>query len=140
MKIIKLMSLSFILVVSVILVACGNGNVMPELDSEIALTIRQDYIVASVRQDANVVDEVIIHVYYGTFNNSVVLALSGMDSILIDQYGGSETIAGKTFSYTQIGFQILVWNDGSFFTLTDAHTQNLLTDDNIVKIWNLHQK
>ena len=143
MKKLKLFGLlALVMLSSVMLVACANGNGgngMLELNPEIALQIRQDYISTSFRDDANTIDEVFIHFYYGTFNGNVVLAISGSVSMTIDIFGGTETVAGRTFSYPQIGHQILVWSDGTFYTLSEAYAQNLLTSGNITTIWNLFQ-
>jgi len=128
-------------VTPVVLLACGNGSGgdLPKLDKEMVLTIKQDYVRCSYRNDADKVDDVLIHRCYGAYNNSVVLALSGMTSVIIDIFGGTETVAGKTFSYAQPGYQILVWHKDNFYTLTLAYAKKLLTKDNIDTIWNLYQ-
>ncbi|MCL2850976.1 MAG: hypothetical protein FWE01_01270 [Firmicutes bacterium] len=131
------------LMASVIFVACGNnngGNGM-KLDSEIALTIRQDYFNSSPRgADIESIDYVRIHVYFGTFNGAIAVSIDDGFNLMIDIWGGTETVAGRTFNYPQPGHQVLVWHDGSFYTLTQAFEKGLLTSGNIGIIWNIHQK
>ena len=116
----------------------------PELDPETVLRIKQDYINSSLRRQPETIDNIVIHRYYGTYNNNtcVVLALSSIAYVITDVYipGGTETVAGKSFYYGKTGFIIYVWREGAFYSLGQAHAQNLLTDDDIETIWNIHQK
>jgi len=98
--------------------------------------IKQDYATANGMN----ADDVVIHGYYGTYSNQVVLSLGDMTSVIKDVSGGTETVAGKTFIYAQPGYRIVVWNEGNFYSLTEQHEQGLLTNANIETIWNLYQK
>lgn len=110
------------------------------LSAELQTQIKQDYVSSSLESGVSTIDDVSLHRYYGTYNNHVVLALSSITKVIIDLFGGTETVAGKTFYYAQPGYRILVWSEGSFYTLTEAHSQNLLTDGNIETIWSLYQE
>ena len=129
-----LLGIAFVMLFS--LAACGEKEDNMELSVELQTQIKQDYATANGMS----VDDVIIHGYYGTYGNRVVLSLGDMASVIIDVFGGTETVAGKTFTYAQPGYRIVVWHEGNFYSLTEQHEQGLLTNGNIEKIWNLYQK
>ena len=130
MKGIKLVSISLLmLVVSIILVACGNsgggnGNGMPKLDPAIEAQMKvnwQDQFGSPLRFDA----------YYGTFNGTVVIFVAGDASIFTER-----TIAGVTFAYGW-DWQIYVWSNNVFYILENAYPK-ILTQPNVVAIGKRH--
>ena len=133
-------------------IALTRGHVLPSdeeekeedklqpLSAAQQLQIKQDFLSSPLGQDFLTVDDVIIHGYYGTYNNQVILSLGDMMSAIIDVFGGTETVAGITFMYRQPGYRIVVWYEGNFYSLTERHRQGLLTRGNIKTIWNLSQK
>ena len=140
-KLLSIGVLMLVILVGVVMSGCGSsGNGLPELDSSTALTIRQDYVDTSPRgSNVDSVDNVHIHRYYGTFNGAIAVSIDDGFNLMVDIWGGTETIAGRTFDYSQPGLQILVWRDGVFYTLTEAYNQNLLTSGNIQTIWDTFQ-
>ena len=131
---------------------CGNGGdastvvravggEVRELCPEIERRIKQDYINQCedhLRANASV-DDVIIQSYFGTYNGSVVVAFS---SKIVDGLGmmWEEIVAGFTFSRGSISFPIIVWHDGTFYSLTSAYKQGFLTQEHLEKIHTLNSK
>ena len=105
-----------------------------ELQNEIKQT-RLDGILArdnkEFYKDATL-DDVRINMYYGTYNDSVVMMISDSFS-MYTQALRDERIAGVKFRYTT-GQGITVWNDGAFYSLEDAYKQKLLTRKDLKKI------
>jgi len=137
MKKIILIGISLMLVgLAVVLVACrGNENNLPNLDSEIASRIKQDFIQEfDLGQAGYTVDDVTV-IYFGTYNNWAV--------VLLQVYTGATrpgfqevTIAGYKFTfYADLDF--LAWNDGQFYDWEQAHTKEFLSQNNISNIHRL---
>ena len=74
------------------------------------------------------------YVHYGTFNNVVVLFIEGDAAIVTTM-----TVAGVTFVYPY-DFNIYVWSENVFFTLSDAYQNNILKQENIAVIGETHKK
>ena len=70
--------------------------------------------------------------YYGTFGDCVAFFVSGQTTAI-----SSKTVAGYTFQHTS-SFQIYVYDNGSFCTLEEAYTENLLTKEQIGLIAEYH--
>ena len=132
-----LLGIAFLMLFS--LAACEPPNGGDEvLDHTLETQIKQDYVSSPFAQDDTKADEILIHKYYGTFNGNVVLSLSSAPQVIIDVFGGSETVADKTFSYSNPGYRILVWYNGDFYTLSQAFESDMLTNGNIQTIHSRH--
>ena len=84
-------------------------------------------------------DPGIFHIdhYFGTYNGSVALVISGRTGIQVVQ---EENVAGVVFRYASPQLSILIWNDGTFLSLSQAYRRGLLTGQTIRDIHRQHQQ
>jgi hypothetical protein len=139
MKRIKLLGvIALVTITAVIMVACGNGDTI-NLSAETETRVKQDYVSYYFSQEDGVTaGDITIHKYYGTFNEKIVLSLS--TGLGPDVCVTPETIDAFTFYYNYPYYEIRVWDNGDFYTLTQAYEQNLLTYNNVKKIYAKHKK
>ncbi|MCL2062101.1 MAG: hypothetical protein FWH03_05695 [Firmicutes bacterium] len=103
---------------------------LEHLNPEVKTTIQQSYIDTYLQHiSRGVVQEEIRVDYYGTYGEFVAVMISFND--FMDAAMRTETVADYDFYYPGIGgpfeFYICVWNNGVFYTLTDAYAQKLLS-------------
>ena len=78
------------------------------------------------------IDTAFVSYYFGTYNGYATVILSDIHS----KYRGvaEEEVAGYVFNYTCAG-RIHAYLEGTFYTLTEAYEQNLLTNQDIEDIF-----
>ena len=139
MKRLKLIALlSLVALTSIMLVGCGRngGNGMPELDSEVALTIRKDLVINDIIPS---VEYASIRKYFGTFDDAVVVAFT-FDMVFAPGHIVEVDIAGFVFMQpTNWLLGIIVWYDGDLSSLCQAYADGLLTRANISVIHQIHR-
>ena len=134
MRVTFIVGLTILLLMGLFMVACQTG------DGENKFFLSQDIDEPEKRilQDWQEQFGFPLHpdayVHYGTFNGAVVLFIEG-DAAIVTKM----TIAGVTFFYN-MDFQIYVWSENVFFTLSDAYQNNIVTQENIVTIGDTHKK
>ena len=134
---VALLGIAFVLIFS--LAACEDkGDEMQPLSAAQELQIKQDYLNRFDDGMYRVIDDVTIHSYYGTYNESIVLIISYNDDY--PQIPSSETVAGFNFGYANPGRVISVWKASNFYDLTQSYEQGFLTQGNVESIHNLHNK
>ncbi|MDR3012018.1 MAG: hypothetical protein LBU70_02260 [Chitinispirillales bacterium] len=90
--------------------------------------IRSDYFnrfVKPIDNDA-LLKDVQIHKYYGTFGGYVVIMFHSNAEDVV----GEEIVAGITINYAD-SRRILVWKDGSFYSLQESYENRFLTEQDI---------
>ena len=113
----------------------GNGGmpiskIQDGLSPETAGRIRWDYDNLSGESPASrgwVVSH--IAVYYGTYNEFVVVMMGGGTTGLV-----WNTVIGKTLFLYNSGHRIIAWRDGRFYELIDLYNQGLLTNGDLRNI------
>jgi hypothetical protein len=107
------------------------------LSAEMVTRVKQDYVSQYFSPESGVTaSDIQIHKYYGTFNEKIVLSLS--TGLGPDVCGTPETIDAFTFYYNYPYYEIRVWGNDEFYTLTQAYEQGLLTYENINAIYLKH--
>jgi len=125
-KIILIGALMLVVLVGLVMSGCDR-NGLPQLHPAIEAQMRQDW-------QTQFGYPLGIYDYYGTFNGAVVIFSEG-DIFVVTEI----TIAGTVFLYN-MDFNISVWKRGVFLSLYDAYQENILTQENIIKIGETHNK
>jgi len=104
--------------------------IVPELDAETELLIKQDWH-AQFGYPLLYVD------YYGTYNDHVVFVVSVRNN-MVNNIVTHFKVAGVIFRFN-VGATIYTWKDGVFVTMTDAYQQGLLTSHDIKNVGDYHR-
>ncbi|MCL2756298.1 MAG: hypothetical protein FWE45_04590 [Firmicutes bacterium] len=129
----RLIVLALMLVVTtIVLVACGSGN-GNGLDSELRNRITQDYFYQLIKpiDDSVNINDLKIEREYGVFEEHIVVKFNSVISFpggIVPIYIGGVTI---DWAFAN---RIVVWRDGSVFTLVYAEENNLLSQPNLKAI------
>jgi len=122
-----------------------KDGIFPGLDTETELRIRQDFMVyANMKPERGfTVGHVWIQGYFGTYNGSVPLMITGI-GIHYVQWTTAVIVAGYRFGFPSAQ-QILVWKSGDndenghFYKLDEAYDSGFLTDEDIKCTYDLYQ-
>jgi hypothetical protein len=106
--------------------ATNNGN--DSLSRESELRIKQDWV--NHHNDSFNIDDVQIYQYLGTYNGSVVIVINANPTQALSKWNFYESVF-----YIQSGFPIHVWNNGTFYEITTAYTESLLTKQDVENIF-----
>ena len=125
----------------------GNGNkfinIEPQLNSEIEMQIKQDYLEAHAKDyfAGATIDTIEISPYYGTFNGSVVVMMWVGYALYTDapETRWEANVAGILFRNVWQN-SILVWNGGKFYELQEAYDLGLLSQEDLKIIGNMQRR
>lgn len=112
---------------SLILMGCSNSS----LPGEIKDRIIDDYYNYSISlgNDSMEINDIEIMDFYGCYHKSYVIKINR---------GAFEVITKKNIGDIEFVFPDtnlpLVWNDGTFYELEDAFSNNLITKDDLLKL------
>ena len=111
-----------------------NGKIEGEPSSELLKQIEIDSVTDELRKSNNnlYVNSASIQEYYGNFDGAVAVKISNAGMSYLDVHM-SEEVAGFTIEYYN-GQKIVVWKDGSFYRLSEAYEEGILTKKNIEAI------
>jgi len=134
----------FVLAVSAVSVSSmlsGDDNEESlEWGPELEMRIKQDYrnkLISEGYNDGSLsINDIVVEGYFGTYNGSVAVMVRdprGCIQAIIE-----ETVAGMTFFHNTPAHRASVWNDGVFYTLTEAYDQNLLIQEDLEKIHEIY--
>ena len=75
------------------------------------------------------IDDIAVDHYYGTYNGTAVVIMTDAFARYLTVLT-SETVGGATFHYPNSN-KALAWNDGSFYSLQEAYSIGLLTENDL---------
>lgn len=146
-KISVLSVLLLLLTVSLIMTACMNKategsqstNENAESDTlseELKKQIVEDFVAYEFGDNYVPMEHGIFRIerYYGSYDGAVAVMLRGSKLEYTSAFY-SETVAGSIIR-CNYGNSVMIWKDGSFFTMQEAYDQGILTAEQVAEIAN----
>jgi len=99
----------------------------PAISTELEIQIRQDFVANGF---ARSIESVVVAKYFGTFNDASIVII-GTGAASLAQW--LEKVAGIEFS-APVYVPIRAWFFGNFYTLTESHSKNRLTFEDLLAI------
>lgn len=120
----------------VTLFGCNTKN-----DKELIAQAKQAYLdtyIKNNRKDATI-DDVWLFDHIGIYSDSLVGVFLDRKNCYFSEVEHTINIGGLNFVYSE-GYDIIVYNPGTFFTLAEAYNKDIISFENLNQIYKVYCK